>query len=160
MANSQPESHVVRFLSILIVALLLGCSTGTPQQTRKDAVMSGEETAEKAANAARTADENDNTGVLVHSSRAEEAPDEAEETDPPAAPSVLRIELRRGSVTMNGEPIPEAKFGEVVEEAVAANPDVLVVFVRDTMTGPEATERFMDQAREAGARRVEERPAL
>lgn len=150
-----------RRLQSFVLALLIsagGCSTGAPQQTRDDAVLSGEETAKAAAEAARKAEKDDNTGVLIESSE----PAEPEPDEQPAEParSVLRIELRAGTATMSGEPIPEGSLGDVVRDAVRANPDVLVVFERDSTTGPEATERYMQQARDAGAKQVEERPAL
>jgi hypothetical protein len=143
--------------------LLVGatsCSSAAPQQMREDPVASGEETAKTAADAARQAEEEGNTGILIESSREAAPPEDDEEEAPSPERSVLEIELRSGTPTMDGEPIPEGKLEDVIREAVEANPDLLVVFVRDSKTGPEMTTKYIEQARSAGAKSVEERPAL
>lgn len=147
----------MRHLPIVLVLVLVGCSSPGHNVKRGDAVLSGEETAKRASDATREAEEKGETGIIVASSEPAE-PEEADSGQSASAPAVLVITMRQGTPTLGGEPI--VGVGQVVTSAVEANPDVYVIVERDASTGPRAVEAVIDEAREAGAAHVEERQVL
>lgn len=153
----------LRPFALLALALLaFDCSSPRPTASREDAVLTGEETAKKAGEAAREAQKNGQTGLIAASSSKPDAG--ASPTSPEksvnSTSSVLRIHMKKGIPTMNGEPIPEQRIDDILKGAVQNDAGVIVIVVRDADTGPEATNQVLDAARNAGVKHVQEQQEL
>ncbi len=141
---------------LLFALLLVGC-TAPRTAPRTDAVLTGDATAKAAGEAARTAEKEDNTGLLFASSqRKDEAPALPEPTTQPTEPAptaaVLKIQFVKGTPTMNGEPI--ADFAGIAAGAVAADPDVMLSITSAEEVDPAKITAITDAAKAAGIKRV------
>jgi biopolymer transport protein ExbD len=142
----------MRTVSLLILTMfVVSCSAPRPAPKREDAVMSGQETAEKAGASARKAEKEDRTGIIVASSDDDAEPTTQPTEPPPAEPTELSIEFVKGTATMNGEPI--ADVAKVLADA-AKRGDVALMISADDETPYARVVELMDQANTAGIDRV------
>lgn len=145
----------MRLIALLVAAaFVVACSSPRPTPKRTDAVLSGQETAEKAGEAAKTAEKNDNTGIIIASSAAEDPTSQPSSAAPadPRPPSVT-VTMVNGTATMSGEPI--ADFAAVAKEAAEADPATALIIIAPPETPYAKVVELMDQAKAAGLTRME-----
>lgn len=149
----------IRICSLMItLAFVSACSAGPTRQVRQDAVMSGAQTAETAADAAREAEAKDATGLIYATSSAGPPPEPtAALPGEPAAP--VAIVLPDATVILlHGEPITEAELIAWVRERRAMHPELPITIEVAQGVPPARVEALTAKLKDAGATDVRRQP--
>lgn len=141
---------------LAVLIMLTACSSPRPV-SRMDAIKTGDATAKDASDAARKAEEESNTGLIVSSSQREEPasqpiePAKAEASDD-AESSVLEVEVINGDLVIAGTVI--ADFPKVAAAAVANDPNVVLQIRSTEQITPARLSEIEAQAKTAGMQRI------
>ena len=145
-------------LGLLVLLVFSACTAPRPA-AKPDTVRTGEATAKDAADAARKAEADGTTGLIVATSGSAVDEDPEPTTQPTAPPeqspavrSEIDLHFVRGVVTMHGEPVSD--LGKVAADAVAANPDVVFLFTSTEPFDPAKVEEVTATTKAAGVKQV------
>ena len=145
--------NVGKILLALFCGATIGCQASSPPP-RPDAVMSGEETAKAAADAARAAEKDGKTGIINASSERAEATTQptTQPSEPAEAEPTLNLSLVGDQLLVDGEPVSD--FAKVAADAKAANPDVILSITSSEEVEHARIVELTDAAKAAGINRI------